>query len=431
MAAPCHPHIDAAWHEMPALKDNERVRGQHIILGITGGIAAYKAAELTRRLVERGADVQVVMTSAAKEFITPTTLQALSGRPVRDSLWDSAAEAAMGHIELARWATLVLIAPASADFIARLAGGHADDLLATLCLATGAPLVLAPAMNQQMWNNAATRANVETLRRRGVRLLGPAEGAQACGDVGPGRMLEPQQILETLPLPSAATGPLHGLRVLLTAGPTREPIDPVRFVTNRSSGKMGFALAQALREIGADVTLVSGPVSLPTPPGVQRIDVESAEQMLAQVQEQLPGQSIFIATAAVADYRPIDVPTRKIKKTAAQLTLQMTRTTDILAWVAARADRPFVVGFAAETDAIEQHAREKLVRKNLDMIAANDVCHSKAFDCDDNALLVLWRGGQQELPRAPKSELAAALAALIARRFAESRLAPGRTSVPA
>jgi phosphopantothenoylcysteine decarboxylase / phosphopantothenate---cysteine ligase len=431
MAAPCHPHIDAAWHETPALADNERVRGQHIILGVTGGIAAYKSAELTRRLIERGAEVQVVMTAAAKEFITPTTLQALSGRPVRDSLWDSAAEAAMGHIELARWATLVLIAPASADFIARLAGGHADDLLSTLCLATSAPLLLAPAMNQQMWNNAATRANVETLKHRGVRLLGPAEGEQACGDVGPGRMLEPQHILEALPLPVTAAGTLAGLCVLLTAGPTREPIDPVRFVTNRSSGKMGFALAQALRELGAEVTLVSGPVNLPTPPGVRRIDVESAEQMYAQVQELLPGQAIFIATAAVADYRPLEVATRKIKKTAAQLTLQMTRTTDILAWVASRADRPFVVGFAAETDTIEQHAREKLVRKNLDMIAANDVCPGKAFDCDDNALLVLWRGGQQELPRAPKAELAAALAALIARRYTESRLAPGRASVPA
>ncbi|HKC16738.1 MAG TPA: bifunctional phosphopantothenoylcysteine decarboxylase/phosphopantothenate--cysteine ligase CoaBC [Steroidobacteraceae bacterium] len=397
------------------------MRDKRVILGVTGGIAAYKSAELVRRLVERGAQVQVVMTAAAREFISATTFQALSGRPVRESLWDTAAEAAMGHIELARWAELVLVAPASADFLARLAGGRADDLLATLCLATTAPIALAPAMNHQMWANVATQANAATLQERGVRVLGPAVGDQACGEYGPGRMLEPTELADLVEPLIPGDGPLRGRRVLITAGPTREAIDPVRFVSNRSSGKMGYAMAQAMRAAGAEVVLVSGPVALPAPPGVRRIGVESAVQMHAAVQQELAGSDVFIATAAVADYRPVAVAQSKIKKKTEQMTLEMTRTTDILATVAARADRPFVVGFAAETDAVEQHAREKLLRKNLDMIAANEVGATKAFDCEDNALLVLWRGGgRAELPRASKHELATALVALIAERLRAS-----------
>jgi phosphopantothenoylcysteine decarboxylase/phosphopantothenate--cysteine ligase len=400
------------------------MRGKHIILGVSGGIAAYKSADLARRLIERGAEVQVVMTAAAREFVAPLTFQAVTGRAVRDSLWDTAAEAAMGHIELARWADLVLIAPASADLLARLASGQANDLLATLCLATAAPLAVAPAMNRLMWAHAATQANVATLAARGVHILGPAEGAQACGETGPGRMLEPLEIVDRIAPLLAVAGPLSGRRVLLTAGPTRERIDPVRFVSNRSSGKMGFALAQALQEAGAEVVLVSGPVNLPTPAGVRRIDVESAEQMLEAVLRELPASAAFIATAAVADYRPASVAPGKIKKTAPELSLELTRTTDILATVAARPDRPFVVGFAAETDAVEQHAREKMLRKNLDMIAANEVSHTKGFECEENALLVLWRGGQAELPRAPKSELARALTALILERMAAAGAMP-------
>ena len=390
----------------------------HILLGVTGGIAAYKSAELVRRLVERGAQVQVVMTAAAREFIGATTFQALSGRPVRESLWDSAAEAAMGHIELARWADLVLVAPASADFMARLAAGRADDLLSTLCLATAAPITLAPAMNQQMWANAATQANAGLLRQRGVMLLGPATGEQACGETGAGRMLEPTEIADEIAPLLAPTGPFTGKRVLITAGPTREAIDPVRFVSNRSSGKMGYAVAAAMRAAGAEVVLVSGPVNLAPPPGVRCIGVETAAQMLEAVQRELPGTHVLVATAAVADYRPLAVADRKIKKQAGRMTLEMTPTTDILATVAGSAQRPFTVGFAAETDSVEQHAREKLERKNLDMIAANEVGATKAFDCDDNALLVLWRGGGRvELAHAPKCALARALVALIAERY--------------
>jgi phosphopantothenoylcysteine decarboxylase / phosphopantothenate---cysteine ligase len=419
MAQLCERHIRRAWHETAAVTDNAGMRGKHVLLGVTGGIAAYKSADLVRRLIERGAAVQVVMTAGAREFIGATTFQALSGRSVRESLWDSAAEAAMGHIELARWADIVLVAPASADFMARLAAGRADDLLSTLCLATAAPLVLAPAMNQQMWNNAATQANAATLTQRGVRLLGPGVGEQACGELGPGRMLEPIAIADLIEPMLATAGPFAGKRVLITAGPTREAIDPVRFVSNRSSGKMGYAVAEAMRAAGAEVVLVSGPVALPPPPGVRCIGVESAAQMLEVVQRELPGTHVLVATAAVADYRPLTVADRKIKKKTEQMSLELTRTTDILATVAARPERPFVVGFAAETDAVEPHALEKLQRKNLDMIAANEVGSSKAFDCEDNALLVLWRGGgRAELARAPKRELATALVALIAERWA-------------
>jgi len=363
--------------------------------------------------------VQVVMTRGAREFVTPTTFQAVSGRTVRSDLWDAAAEAAMGHIELARWADAVLIAPASADFLARLAAGFADDLLTTLCLATAAPVAVAPAMNHLMWSHAATRANIATLAARGVQVYGPGEGDQACGESGEGRMLEPLDLaarVQALLLP--ADGALAGRRVLITAGPTRERIDPVRFISNRSSGKMGFAVAQAAREAGASVVLVAGPVSLPTPAGVTRIDVESAADMLTAVLRELPGTEIFISTAAVADYRPARAAEQKIKKSTDTLELAMERTADVLATVAARSERPFVVGFAAETEAVEQNARTKLLKKNLDMIAANEVGHDKAFDCEDNQLIVLSRAARHELARAGKLTLARGLIALIAQELA-------------
>jgi len=389
-----------------------------VLLGVTGGIAAYKAAELVRRLRERGADVQVVMTAGARQFVTPLTFQALSGRPVRTDLWDAAAEAAMGHIELARWAEQVLVAPATADFLAKLAHGRADDLLATLCLATGAPLAVAPAMNRLMWANAATQANVATLRARGIAILGPGAGDQACGETGPGRMLEPLEIIDALWPAGAAVGVLAGRKVLVTAGPTRERIDPVRFITNRSSGKMGFAVAEAARLAGAEVVLVSGPVNVATPAGVRRVDVETAEQMLEAVRADLPGTDVFIAAAAVSDYRPVQPAAEKIKKTSDSLMLALSRTTDILATVAAGSPRPFVVGFAAETQNVERNALAKLEGKRLDMIAANQVGDNLAFDCDDNALTVYWPDGKRELARATKRRLAAELVAVIAERYA-------------
>jgi phosphopantothenoylcysteine decarboxylase/phosphopantothenate--cysteine ligase len=370
------------------------MQGKRILLGVSGGIAAYKSPDLVRRLRERGADVQVVMTRAACEFITPMTFQAVSGKTVRTDLWDSAAEAAMGHIELARWADLVLIAPATAGFLARLAAGQADDLLSTLCLATEAPIAVAPSMNHVMWANAATQANVATLAQRKVRILGPAAGDQACGETGPGRML-------------------------ITAGPTRERIDPVRFISNRSSGKMGYAVAQAAREAGAEVVLVTGPVSLATPPGVRRVEAESAAEMYEAVMKEVGQADIFISTAAVADYKPAKPAAQKIKKASESMDLAMERTTDILATVAARPDRPFVVGFAAETESVEQNARTKLMKKNLDMIAANEVGHDKAFDCEDNELVVLSRSGRHELGKASKTELARSLVALIVKIYSE------------
>ena len=394
------------------------MQGKHILLGVTGGIAAYKSPDLVRRLRERGAEVQVVMTQAAREFVTSTTFQAVSGRTVRTDLWDASAEAAMGHIELARWADAVLIAPASADFLARLAAGLADDLLTTLCLATEAPIAVAPAMNHLMWSNAATRANIATLAGRSVQILGPGVGDQACGESGEGRMLEPLDLAERLQaLLVPANGALAGRRVLITAGPTRARIDPVRFISNRSSGKMGFAVAQAAREAGASVVLVSGPVSQPTPVGVRRVDIESASEMLAAVVRELPGTDLFISTAAVADYRPARAAEQKIKKTSDTLELAMERTADVLAAVAARSERPFVVGFAAETESVEQNARTKLLKKNLDMIAANEVGHDKAFDCEDNQLIVLTRAGRHELARADKLTLARGLIALIAQEM--------------
>jgi phosphopantothenoylcysteine decarboxylase / phosphopantothenate---cysteine ligase len=402
------------------------MQGKRVLLGVTGGIAAYKSPDLVRRLRERGAEVQVVMTAAAREFVTATTFQAVSGRTVRTDLWDAAAEAAMGHIELARWADLVLIAPASADFLARLTAGGADDLLTTLCLATEAPIAVAPAMNRVMWANAATVANVATLQKRGVQVLGPGAGDQACGEVGAGRMLEPLELADRIGLLLVTDGPLHGQRILITAGPTRERIDPVRFISNRSSGKMGFAVAQAAREAGAEVVLVSGPVSLPTPVGVRRIDVESAAEMLNAVMGEVAGTDIFISTAAVADYRPATAAEQKIKKTSDHIDLSMERTADVLATVAALPDRPFVVGFAAETESVEQHARGKLLKKNLDMIAANEVGHDKAFDCEDNQLIVLWRTGRRELGKSSKLILARQLVALITESFVAARAGLGQ-----
>ena len=358
------------------------------------------------------------MTASAREFVTPLTFQALSSNPVHCALLDEQAEAGMGHIELARWADLVLVAPTTANVLARLAHGLADDLLTTLCLATTAPLVLAPAMNQQMWQASATRANVLALLDRGVAMLGPAQGDQACGDVGPGRMLEPEEIASRVEARFRG-GALEGVDVLVTAGPTREALDPVRFLTNHSSGKMGYAVAAAAAEEGAVVSLVSGPTALPAPPGVERIDVTSAGEMHAEVMARAGGCDIFIAAAAVADYRPARREEQKIKKGDGPAALDLVRTPDIVAGVAALDDPPFTVGFAAETQSVEAHALEKLERKGLDMIAANRVgLPDRGFASERNALSVLWRGGgRRELALAPKAELARSLVGIVAERY--------------
>lgn len=396
--------------------------GKKVLLGVTGGIAAYKSPELVRRLRERGAQVQVVMTAGAARFITPMTFQAVSGRPVRDALWDDAAEAAMGHIELARWADLILVAPASADFIARLTAGFADDLLATLCLASEAPVALAPAMNRVMWSAAATTENVRRLTGRGVVMLGPGSGDQACGESGEGRMLEPEELVEqAAALLSPESGPLAGQKVVVTAGPTREPIDPVRYITNRSSGKMGFAVAAAARAAGADVILISGPVHQPTPAGVKRVDVETAEDMLRATLDAVSDADVFIAAAAVADYRPREAAGHKIKKHGESMDLSLTRAPDVLATVAAADRRPFVVGFAAETRDLEVNARKKLEEKRLDLIAANLVGQGVGFDCDDNALTVFWSDGGQQFAPASKTRLAEQLVEFIAERMSRIR----------
>ncbi|MDH3979577.1 MAG: bifunctional phosphopantothenoylcysteine decarboxylase/phosphopantothenate--cysteine ligase CoaBC [Gammaproteobacteria bacterium] len=390
--------------------------GKHILLGVAGGIAAYKSAELVRQLRAQGARVRVVMTAGAQEFITPLTLQALSGNPVHSELLDRDAEAAMGHIELARWADALLVAPATADFIARLQQGRADDLLTAVALACDAPVAVAPAMNRAMWENPATQANITALKARSIHVFGPAPGKQACGEVGPGRLLEPEQLVTAL-TGLFETGALSGYRVLVTAGPTREAIDPVRYISNHSSGRMGYAVARAASEAGAEVVLVSGPVSLDTPERVTRIDVISADDMQHAVQERVADCDIFIAVAAVADYRPGQVAANKLKKSADQMTLVLARNPDILAGVAALPDAPFTVGFAAETDAIEDNARAKRVAKSVDMIAANRVGKGAGFDTPDNALQVYWQGGEQVLPLTDKAKLARQLVALIAQRF--------------
>jgi phosphopantothenoylcysteine decarboxylase/phosphopantothenate--cysteine ligase len=397
-----------------------RLQGKHILLGVTGGIAAYKTPDLVRKLRRAGAEVRVVTTRAAEKFVAPLSLQAVSGHPVRRDPFDAEAEAGMDHIALARWADAVLVAPATADFMARLAAGLADDLLATLCLATAAPIALAPAMNQQMWRAAATQANARTLAGRGVHRFGPAEGDQACGESGPGRMLEPDELVSHC-ASLFGSGSLAGVRVLVTAGPTREPIDPVRYISNHSSGKMGFAVARATAEAGAQVVLVAGPVHLATPPGVERVDVESAAEMAAAVEAR--DFDLFIGAAAVADYRPDQVAVQKIKKHVADLQLGLTRNPDILAGVAARPSRPFTVGFAAETDDLEAHARGKLEKKRLHLVAANRVGPGAegGFNSDANALQVFWPGGSVHLPLQDKQSLARALVALIADHFRNRR----------
>jgi phosphopantothenoylcysteine decarboxylase/phosphopantothenate--cysteine ligase len=387
---------------------------RHVLLGVGGGIAAYKAADLVRRLRGAGAEVRVTLTAAAERFVTPLTFQALSGRPVRTALFDPGAEAAMDHIELARWAHVVLVAPATADLLARLAHGLADDLLTTVCLASEAPLVLAPAMNRVMWAAPATQANRRLLEGRGVRLLGPGEGEQACGEVGAGRLLEPAAIVEGL-AGVLAPSLLAGRSLLVTAGPTREAVDPVRYLSNRSSGKMGFAVARAAAAAGARVTLVSGPVALTTPPGVGRVDVVSAEDMLEAVMARVADCDVFVACAAVADFRPAAPAAHKLKKSSAPAHLALEPTPDILARVAALEPRPFCVGFAAETENLEGYARGKLRDKGLDMVAANRIdVPGLGFDADANALAVFWPGGGEDLGVAPKQVLAHRLVGLIA-----------------
>jgi len=395
---------------------NGSLQDKRILLGVSGGIAAYKAAELARALVGAGAEVQVVMTAAATEFVGPLTFQALTGRPVRSALFDAAHEAAMGHIELARWADLILIAPASANTLARLANGLADDLLSTLCLASPAPIAVAPAMNQQMWRHPATAENISRLLARGVRVWGPEAGEQACGDVGPGRLREPTDLLADVQR-LLLGGRLSGIKALVTAGPTREPLDPVRYLGNRSSGKMGYAVAAALAAEGADVTLVSGPVNLVTPHGVRRVMVETAQQMHDVVMANVADCALFVASAAVADYRPASAAGQKIKKHADALQVKLVRNPDILAEVAALPDAPFTVGFAAETERLTEYAEAKRRAKGIDMIAANKVGDGLGFEVDRNALLVLWEGGSQELPRMDKGRLAARLVQLITERL--------------
>ncbi len=446
----------------------EPLQNKKILLGISGGIASYKSAILARRLIDAGADVRVVMTNGAQAFITPLTLQALTGNPVHTDLLDPAAEAAMGHIELARWADIILIAPATANVMARLCHGFADDLLSTLCLASDAHVLMAPAMNRLMWSNAATQENAQTLVLRGVTLLGPDEGAQACGETGAGRMLEPETITDLviqfvnnetvskLSPPQDGTGhnnrrhskqnnnslpesashnpaanqpsayaehhrSLAGLHIVITAGPTVEPIDPVRYITNRSSGKMGFALASAAVKQQAKVTLIAGPVNLPTPGHVDRIDVDTAKSMHAAALSAIHGADVFISVAAVADYRVEQIADEKIKKKDDEMTLSLVRNPDILASIASIPDGPFCVGFAAETEHVEKYARGKLVKKRLDLIAANQVGQpdNPVFGSDTNSLDVYWpNDGHQHIAPAPKKQVAAELLDIIAERLA-------------
>ncbi|MDN4628189.1 bifunctional phosphopantothenoylcysteine decarboxylase/phosphopantothenate--cysteine ligase CoaBC [Erwinia sp. PsM31] len=395
--------------------------GKRIVLGVSGGIAAYKAPELVRRLRDRGAEVRVVLTAAAKAFITPLSLQAVSGHPVSDDLLDPAAEAAMGHIELGKWADLVILAPATADLIARVAAGMANDLVTTICLATAAPVAVVPAMNQQMYRAAATQHNLQVLQARGLMIWGPDSGSQACGDVGPGRMLDPLTIVDEAVRWATPQHDLTHLNVMVTAGPTRESLDPVRFISNHSSGKMGFAVAAAAAKRGANVTLVAGPVALATPPGVKRIDVISALEMQQAVMASAAEQQIFIAAAAVGDYRAAEVSSEKIKKQGDEILLKMIKNPDIVAGVAAmQQNRPYVVGFAAETRNVEEYARQKRIRKNLDLICANDV--SKAghgFNSDTNALHLFWQEENKALPLGDKQLLGQQLLDEIVSRYEE------------
>jgi phosphopantothenoylcysteine decarboxylase/phosphopantothenate--cysteine ligase len=390
------------------------LKGKKILLGMTGGIAAYKAAELTRLFVKNGADVRVVMTEAATRFVGTATMQALSGQPVWSDLWDSRVGDAMGHIELSRDRDLILIAPASADFMAKLAHGYADDLLSTLCVARRCPLMVAPAMNVEMWQNAATTRNAETLRADGVTIVGPASGGQACGEMGMGRMTEPGDILADVQFffqPKA----LAGRKVVVTAGPTEEPVDPVRVLTNTSSGKMGYAVARAAREAGADVTLISGPVSLPTPAGVARVDVRTAREMFDAVKKDAKSADVFISVAAVADYRVKKPAAQKIKKANGHLALELEENPDILAWVAGLAKPPFCVGFAAESENLAENAKAKLAKKKLPLIAAN--LAQEAIGRDDSAITLFDAKGEHPLGRGAKIDLARKLVEHVAARL--------------
>lgn len=399
----------------------QRLCNKRIVLGVTGGIAAYKSAELIRSLCKLGADVRVVMTKAACEFITPLTLQALSHNPVHLDLLDTRAEAGMGHIELAKWADIVLVAPATADFIARITSGQADDLLTTLCLATVAPICLAPAMNQGMWRDATTQQNVAKLLEKGLKIFGPADGSQACGDVGPGRMLDPDLITQHM-AEMFKYDIFTGRNVLITAGPTREDIDPVRFISNHSSGKMAYALAEVAVESGARVTLVSGPVSIDKPGRVKTIDVINAQQMHDAVQDNIEGVDIFIGCAAVSDYRPVEILKDKIKKdpnnTEEILELKLVRNPDIVASVAALDNAPFVVGFAAETSNVVEYATRKMQKKKLNMIVANDVSDKNiGFSSDMNEVTILAEGLQKALPKASKKVLARKILNIASRSY--------------
>ncbi len=391
-----------------------------LLLGVTGGIAAYKAAELARLFVKAGWQVQVVMTAHAAEFITPLSFQALTGRETRGALFDPQHEAAMGHIELARWPDVIVIAPASANTLAKLAHGLADDLLSTLCLATDKPLFVAPAMNRLMWAHAATQANLALLRQRGVTALGPGSGAQACGETGEGRMMEPEDILKAVAAAQAgsvaasAAAPdsaaaLHGLHAVVTAGPTREPLDPVRFITSRSSGKQGYAVAEALVARGARVTLISGPTQLATPAGLTRIDIESAEQMLGMSLAAAAEAQLFIGAAAIADYRATQIAPEKIKKSGESMTLLLSKNPDILARVREAFPKLFMVEFTAETDQLAENARALLARKKLDLVAANSIHGGQGFGQDENALSLFWNGGEADIASAAKAETARAL----------------------
>ncbi len=397
----------------------DSLAGRRVLVGVSGGIAAYKTPDLVRRLKERGAEVRVAMTPAACEFVTPLTFQAVSGRPVHLELLDERAEAAMGHIELARWAEMIVVAPASADLLARIAAGMADDLLTTLILASEAPLLLAPAMNRVMWAAAATQANCRVLAERGAELLGPALGDQACGEVGPGRMLEPGQLAEAVADRLARSDLLAERAVLVSAGPTFEDLDPVRYLGNRSSGRMGFAIARAARNAGATVTLVAGPVCLPTPLGIERVDVRSAREMREAIMARIAATDVYVGAAAVADFRPAEVSDHKIKKGARQdYQVALELNPDILAEVAALPDRPLTVGFAAETDDVEKNARVKLKAKGVDLIATHRVGGPECgFDGENNALTVLWDGGRREFERQSKERLAVQLIALVAERL--------------
>lgn len=399
----------------------QHLTNKRVLLGVTGSIAAYKAAELIRRLRDVGAEVRVVMTDGAKAFVTPLTFQALSGLPVHENLLDKEAEAAMGHIELARWADVILLAPASANSISGLAQGRADELLNAVCLAADVPLLIAPAMNKNMWADKATQENVKLLTQRGVLFIGPDSGEQACGDIGEGRMVASEAIISRL-AELFTNGSLSGQTVLITAGPTREALDPVRYLSNHSSGKMGYAIAEAAIEAGAKVILVSGPVNLETPDRVTRINIESAAEMEAAVKEHIVDSDIFVASAAVTDYRPVTIQQDKIKKNDDRLTIELEKNTDILSMVKADYSKTFCVGFAAETQDLETYARSKLNHKNIEMIAANLVGASATktagtFNSDTNELSVYWQGGELTLELASKTKLARQLIALIAQRY--------------